>query len=82
MFDPEDYLRLYNWTFGKNLTLADLPATEEPILKRLEAVQAKFDHALPAHVLTERRQEFFAAALPLTIERFAKPFQALNATIG
>jgi energy-coupling factor transporter ATP-binding protein EcfA2 len=81
MFDPEDYLRLYNWTFGTNLTLADLPATDEPIVKRLEAVQAKFDHALPAHILTERRQEFFAAALPLTIERFAKLFQALNATI-
>ncbi len=61
LFEPEDYLKVYNWAFDTNLKLSDLPATSEPILRRIEVARGKFDHALPAHALTEHRVEFFAS---------------------
>jgi energy-coupling factor transporter ATP-binding protein EcfA2 len=82
LFEPEDYLRLYNWALGRSLTLVMLPATSEPILRRLEPVVGSFDHALPAHALTEHRDEFFAGVQPKTLERFEKLFKLLNATIA
>jgi energy-coupling factor transporter ATP-binding protein EcfA2 len=81
LFDPEDYLRLYNWALGASATKADLAATEEPILRRLESKYGKFDHALPAHTLTERRTEFFASVKPRTVERFEMLFKLLNASL-
>ena len=44
MFDPEDYLTLYNWAFGKAVSGAELADTNEPILKRLEDIEGAFDH--------------------------------------
>ncbi len=59
----------------------DLAANGEPIIKRLEDVVGEFDHALPAHTLTERRAEFFGAIKAKSIEKFEKLFALLNATI-
>ena len=81
LFDVKDYLRLYNWAFDTDLQEQALPTTAEPILRRLESVVGKFDHALPAHALTEHRKEFFANVEPRTLEHFEKLFQALNGTI-
>ena len=81
LFEVDDYLRLYNRAFGAALDQSALPATNEPILRRMEAVVGKFDHALPAHALTERRDEFFASVQPKTVERFEKLFKLLNATV-
>lgn len=81
MFDVHDYLSLYNWAFGKAVSVEDLGATDEPILKRLEDVEGKFDHALPAHALTEHREEFSAAMRPTTVQRFRALFALLNATL-
>jgi hypothetical protein len=81
LFEVEDYLRLYNWAFGTTLAPAALPATSEPVLRRLEAVVGKFDHALPAHALTEHRDEYFGTIKPKTVDRFGKLFKLLNATV-
>lgn len=81
MFAVEDYLRLYNWAFGTTLSLSDLPKTTEPVLRRLGQTRGKFDHALPAHALTEHREEFFASVDPKSIDRFEKLCQLLNATV-
>jgi hypothetical protein len=40
-----------------------------------------FDHALPAHKLTEKRDEFFASVEPTTLDNFDALFTALNATV-
>lgn len=82
LFAVEDYLRLYNWTFNKALSSADLPATGEPILRKIASIEGKFDHALPAHMLTIRRAEFFASVETETIERFEKLFHSLNTTVA
>lgn len=81
MFDPEDYLWLYNRTFGKTVAVDALPPTDEPILRRLEQIETKFDHALPAHTLTEHREEFLSTVRPATVERFENLFGLLNATL-
>ena len=83
LFATTDYLKLYNWAFGTNLQPSDLAATEEPILKRLIDYRSgqDFDHALPAHKLTEKREEFFASVEPKTVGNFAALFDLLNATV-
>lgn len=83
LFAVEDYLRLYNWAFDARVTSSDLAPTSEPILKRLAAHLGRdFDHALPAHVLTRRRDEFFAAAKDSTSVNFGELFKLLNATVS
>jgi hypothetical protein len=77
----EDYLRLYNWAFNTNLTTSQLPQTSEPILRRIEQLQGKFDHALPSHAFTDRREEFAAGVDAKTLDRFEVLFQLLNGTI-
>jgi hypothetical protein len=81
LFDPDDYLRLYNWTFDTNLQVSDLAATQEPVLRRIQAIRGQFDHALPAHTFTRRRAEFFESISPKTVERFEKLFALLNSTV-
>ncbi len=83
LFTVDDYLRLYNWAFDSSLTASDLAPTNEPILKRLaDRVGRDFDHALPAHALTEHRDEFFASVDPKTVDNFAALFAKLNATLA
>ncbi|WP_182858864.1 AAA family ATPase [Mycobacteroides abscessus] len=83
LFAVADYLRLYNWAFGKHTVAGDLPATTEPILKRLIDYRGgqDFDHALPAHELTKRFGEFFETVQESTIGNFAALFGLLNATV-
>lgn len=82
LFTVADYLRLYNWTFRVNVSAGDLSATEEPILKKLIDYRGSdFDHALPAHKLTERREEFFASVEAETVENFEALFSLLNTTV-
>jgi predicted ATPase len=83
MFSAAHYLRLYNWAFNTVLQVADLPATSEPILRKLLIVRGgpDFDHALPAHALTEHREDFFATLDPSTVTNFEALFTLLNATV-
>ena len=81
LFALADYLRLYNWAFGKSLKEADLPATTQPIVSRVTEVEGEFDHALPAHALTENRVEFFESVDSKTMARFEALVALLNATL-
>jgi energy-coupling factor transporter ATP-binding protein EcfA2 len=81
LFEPEDYLKLYNWAFSADVKVTDLPATSETILRRLSTVVGEFDHALPAHALTSHRQEFFDGMSAKSASRFEKLFDLLNATV-
>lgn len=81
LFDPEDYLCLYNWAFNANLKLGDLPQTTEPIIRKVTSCRGEFDHALPAHAFTHHRDEFFANIHDQTINNFSKLCQMLNSTV-
>lgn len=82
LFAPVDYLRLYNWAFRKALQVEDLPDTPVPIIKKLQDIHGgEFDHALPAHALTDNQQEFFAELDPASVERFVALFKLLNKSV-
>jgi hypothetical protein len=83
LFAAGDYLRLYNWAFTTNVSPADLAQTSEPILKKLIDFRSgrDFDHALPAHQLTNRREEFFSSIEESTEKNFANVFRLLNTTV-
>jgi predicted ATP-dependent endonuclease of OLD family len=83
LFAVTDYLRLYNWAFGTNVVAGDLAPTNEPILKKLIDLNSgqDFDHALPAHQLTNRREDFFSSVDNATESNFAELFRLLNATL-
>jgi hypothetical protein len=82
LFDPADYLRLYNWAFGKNRAVGDLPTTDDRIIARIETLEPVFDHALPAYALVGHLDEFFAGVQPTTLDRFEALVKLLNATVG
>lgn len=81
LFDTADYLRLYNWAFDTNVKASDLPNTTEPIIKKLTDFNRSFDHALPAHALTEHREEFFGSVGAKSVTQFAALFEKLNASV-
>jgi len=82
LFVSTDYLKLYNWAFGKSLEESDLASTGEPLLKRIEDVEGEFNHALPAHALTDHRTEFFDGVDSQTVKNFEELFELLNATVS
>lgn len=82
LFEPSDYLWLYNRVFGP-ITVSDLPSTSEPLLKRIEAISGKkFDHALPAHELTRSASEFFAQVQAQTLDRFEALIARINEAVS
>lgn len=83
LFATVDYLCLYNWTFGERVSPGDLNSTDQPILKKLIDYRGgkDFDHALPAHELTRRRDEFFEQVADETLDNFEAMFKLLNATV-
>jgi len=81
LFDPEDYLKLFNWAFNTKLTIASLPRPNERVISQLEQIHGVYDHVLPAHALTEQRDEFFSVVSATTLDRFEELFKRLNATV-
>jgi hypothetical protein len=81
LFEPDDYLRLYEWGFNRSLSSSSLPQTAERLLRRIESVDGVFDHGLPADALTARRDEFFASVSATTLDRFEDLMKRLNATV-
>jgi energy-coupling factor transporter ATP-binding protein EcfA2 len=81
LFEASDYLRLYNWAFSASIEASELAQTNERILRRMESLVGQYDHALPAHALTEHYTEFFADVEAATVERFKKLIALLNATV-
>lgn len=82
LFAVADYLDLYNWAFKTNLVEGDLAGSHGRILGRIESVRgSKFDHALPAHALTDNQEDFFKNLDPVTVSNFEKVFALLNKSI-
>jgi predicted ATP-dependent endonuclease of OLD family len=84
LFTAKDYLLLYNWAFpAQRIAEGDLPATDQPIIKKIMDLRggSDYDHALPAHALTDHQAEFFAQLDKTSISRFEKAFERLNKTV-
>jgi len=62
--------------------MEDLPNISVPIIKKLHDLHGgEFDHALPAHSLTEHQTEFFSELDPVSVERFTSLFKLLNGSV-
>jgi predicted ATP-dependent endonuclease of OLD family len=82
LFAVSDYLKLYNWAFKRAITEDDLAATSGRILGRIESLEGKFNHALPAHSLTDNQEDFFAKLDTTSVAHFKKLFALLNAGVA
>ncbi|HEY7548601.1 MAG TPA: AAA family ATPase [Hyphomicrobiaceae bacterium] len=81
LFDPDDYLRLYNKAFGTKVKLADLKGSD-PIVRRLarHAGVDRYDHGKPADVLLRDKPTLLASFSEATFANFEKLFKRVNAT--
>lgn len=80
LFTDADYLKLYNWAFDAPLELSELPERRTRIIGRINTVLDKdaFNHALPAHALTDHQTEFFDDLSATTANNFEALFTRLN----
>jgi energy-coupling factor transporter ATP-binding protein EcfA2 len=81
LFAASDYLKLYNWAFRRSITEGGLESETGRILARVESIEGKYDHALPAHALTDNQEAFFADLDPVSVSNFEKLFALLNAGV-
>lgn len=82
LFEPGEYLRLYNAAFGEKLTEDDLHGSD-PILRRIERHRGStVDHRPPSTALLRDKAEFFDVLSDATLNRFEALFKKINATHG
>lgn len=79
LFSEDDYLGLFNKTFGTSLKVSDLPEGDR-IVKRLEAKQGEFAHGRVAETLLRNHSDI--TLTDTTLDQFGTLIDALNATIG
>jgi predicted ATPase len=82
LFAVDDYLRLYNRAFAKNVAAADLQGND-PIVKQLarHAGVDRFDHGKPADALMRDKEPLLATLTEETLANFEKLFERLNGTL-
>jgi energy-coupling factor transporter ATP-binding protein EcfA2 len=82
LFEPSDYLKLYNTAFGLSVNIGDLPGSD-PIVRRLarKAGVKRFDHGRPADAFLRNRDTLLPALSEETLDRFERLFEMLNATL-
>jgi predicted ATP-dependent endonuclease of OLD family len=83
LFEPTEYLDLYNRAFGSGITEKHLVGSD-PIVSRIARYikQDRFDHGRPADILLRQRDTFLNTLSPNTLDRFEKLFKRVNATLG
>ncbi len=81
LFDPEDYLTLYNTATSSSLALGDLDGNDR-ILGRIERKVGKFNHNSPADWLLANRDTATRSLRQTTLDRFEKVIQQINATLA
>lgn len=82
LFDPSEYLEIFNNAFGTNLQITDLQGND-PIVRRIARAIGKdrFDHGKPADRFLRDRDKILPQLSKATLDRFEKLFQAINATL-
>ena len=81
LFNPNEYIRLYNEAFRETLNVSDLTGSDS-ILRRLERHRgSKFNHLSPAITLLNNRDVHLNRLADSTIERLQILFELLNSTL-
>lgn len=83
LFEPGEYLQLYNRAFSASLAETDLQGND-PIVSRIarHLKVDRFDHGRPADALLRERDTFLPSLSPNTLDRFERLFKRINATLG
>lgn len=79
LFNKEDYLGLYNKTFGTSIKIGDLPKGKR-IVKLIESlIKSSFIHGKVAETLLRHHHEMTFS--DISLDRFAKLIRLINETI-
>ena len=79
MFEPEEYLLLYNAAFDKNVSISDIKS-DRPIMIQLKDMNGGvFNHYLPAREFARRSAEIDLS--DKTLEKFESLFSKLNSLL-
>lgn len=81
MFDPEDYLNLYNSALGASLTVEDLGDESDRIVARIARKDGAYNHNDPSNWLLTNRETATVSLRPATLDRFERLIHAANATL-
>jgi len=81
LFSPGDYLTLYNAAYGKTHKVTDLQSGIDRIVKRLEQIDGKFDHWLPAQELLRSTDKRLRGLSATTLDNFENLARRINRTL-
>jgi predicted ATP-dependent endonuclease of OLD family len=83
LFDPQDYLDLYNGAFGKKPPASVLKG-KDPIVKQIARAEGidNFDHGKPADFLLRNRDTILPNLKQKTIDNFESLFKKLNSILA
>lgn len=76
LFEPDEYLAIYNKAFGKSVKIGSLKGTDR-IVKRIERVEGDFDHGRVAAYFLANQHIFVGKLSTDTIQRFEDTIIAL-----
>ena len=85
MFDPEDYLEIYNAALGASLTLAALEGdgdtASDRIVARITRAVGDYNHKDPSNWLLENRATATGMLRRVSLDRFEQLIKAINETL-
>lgn len=81
IFDPEDYLKIYNDVYGKEHKVDDLQGVDQIVNKiaRIEGI-TRFNHGKPADHFLRNRDKFLDMLSDSTLDNFERLFIRINDT--
>ncbi|MGO8871114.1 MAG: ATP-dependent nuclease [Acidimicrobiales bacterium] len=83
LFDPEDYLVIYNATTGSSLTVSQLEEeNDERILDRIRRVAGEFNRSDASNWFLRNRKAASYVLRPVTLNRFEALFRSINETLS
>ncbi|WP_456695504.1 AAA family ATPase [Aeromicrobium sp. P5_D10] len=77
LFEPQEYLDLYNATYGKKVKMTVLKGTDR-IVKRIARAEEEFDHGEVAAHFLRNLEPSLAALSPGTLDRFSSLIEAIS----
>jgi predicted ATP-dependent endonuclease of OLD family len=83
LFDPADYLNLYNDAFGKSIEISHLTGSDQIVnqLARYAGID-RFDHGKPASVFLRNRDKHLKDLSESSLSNFERLFDRINKTFA
>ena len=82
LFDPEDYVAIYNRATGASVRLEGLDRPEDRIVARISRAVGTYNHNDQSNWLLAHRVEAVASFRPATLDRFEKVIDVINRTLA